>query len=335
LATDPHTSAIGHISDLLFSARAAFIWNHSRQRVAWMNASARERLRASAKDLQDALTPGSVRRFTREFETGTARRSGNRNMKLRLKGHGVFDCTLELFKLAGGDDGLIVTEREGGAKPKKSKPPPYEAAAKFTSNSERQLPAGEKSVLQLTPEELRSFHAIGRKVRRLCREKLNAVVVATSDATAAKSAPPLGDPVLPPAVQDSPALAGILSAFDLVVFLGADLRILHLTGRAQRLGWKKTAMQGMAARELIHLSDRGIFERMRMRLTSPSAQPSRDTLLVRSENGGVTVCRAVLGVWAQGEANFFLALLSLTLPQRLKHPQLSTPGKAVTSRLVA
>ena len=44
----------------------------------------------------------------------------------------------------------------------------------------------------------------------------------------------------------------------------------------------------------------------------------RDTLVLSSEAGGSIPCRAILGRCPDGNARYFLALLSLELPSRLK-----------------
>ena len=48
------------------------------------------------------------------------------------------------------------------------------------------------------------------------------------------------------------------------------------------------------------------------------AKICRDTLVLSGEAGGSVPCRAILGRWPDGNAHYFLALLSLSLPARLK-----------------
>jgi hypothetical protein len=183
----------------------------------------------------------------------------------------------------------------------------------------RGVPAG-----RLTPDEMRAFKAIGRTVRRLAKEKRQ-----HGDAAPKASAPPAPKPVRV-AGNGQAAEALLLSAFDLVLHLSGDLAIERVEGRPQIAGWRKSRMVGQPAGKVLPPQELTILHRMVKKLRA-GARNSRDTLVLSGENRECVPCRAVLGRFAEGDAGYFLALLSLELPARLKRQ----PGLAPITRLAA
>ena len=334
MAKGPTTVAGVHpLSDLLFSPRAAFIWNHTRKSVAWINPAARAAFALRLEDFSASLPPSLIRRFgqfTERKEGGTA--------KVKLAGGPNLNCSVEILKLADGQDGLIVAEagesevripaqapsRRTAAAPKKS----VRKAPSGTARPRRKSP---KTPPALTDEEMRAFKAVGRKVLRLCKEK-NHLPPAAAPLPVAPAPSPFGAGALSPD-RSAQALADVLTVFDLVLFLGENLDIVRLQGRAPRLGWRKAKLAGKTAGDLLLPFDQAILRRMCKRLSGQASKSSRDTLVVQREDGTGVPCRAVLGHWGEGGVAYFLALLSLELPARLKRPQ---PVNAVAaSRLAA
>ncbi len=327
LAASPHKAAglNDPFQDLLFSAQAAFVWDNTQRAITWMNAAARAKFCVSLKDLQAALPASTSRRFARYFDEpkGKPKRSGTAKLKIGPKA--TCDCTIEVLVLAGGHQGLIVAEADAaraaaGTAPAASPSPKHQAAAK------KQPAKPAAPAPQLTAEELRAFKAIGRTVRRLADEKLRAAK------PPAAPAPVRAAPQTPAAASAQPAPAQLFSAFDLVLFLDRNLKIVGSEGRPQRFGWRKAELQGKPAAHLLPPAERTVLHRMAKRLDSPSAQISRDALAFCDGAGAPLPCRAILGRWANGNAHYFLALLSLAMPARLKKLQ---PLACAITRLAA
>jgi hypothetical protein len=339
LATSPLTAIGGHhpLADLLFSPRAAFIWDHTQQVVAWMNAAARTKLKLSTDGLSEAIPKALHLRFAKCFAPRSRKTKTESTFELRLSRLPPFPCSIEVLKLAGDHDGLIVAEVEAAPpltdKPRRRVPhkaaPKSKAAQSQAGNAPLPSPAANRAaVAQLTPEEWRSFKAIGLKVRKLCREKEHAMSPSqpAPEATPASISP--SGKVEPSKDQALGNLRAFLSAFDLVLLLDKRFQIVRVEGRSPRLAWRKTSLQGMYASELLPSPEKTIFQRMTRRIEAQAVQACRETLVARDESGACVPCRAILGRWANGNADFFLALLSLELPHRLKRlqPQLINIG---------
>ncbi len=347
MATSPLTAIAGHhpLADLLFSPRAAFIWDHTQQVVAWMNAAARSKLKLSTEGLSEAIPKALHLRFAKCFAQRSRKTKMESTFELRIPRLPPFSCSIEVLKLAGDHDGLIVAEVEA-APSLTNKPPRRLPSGKAAPNSKplrsqaanapSPSPEGNRAaVAQLTPEEWRSFKAIGRKVRKLCREKEHAMSPSQPAPEATPASIYHSGKVEPSKEQALGNLRAFLSAFDLVLLLDKRFQIVRVEGRSPRLGWRKTSLQGMYAAELLPLPEKAIFQRMTRRVEAQAAQACRETLIARDESGACVPCRVILGRWANGNADFFLALLSLELPHRLKRlqPQLVSIGNA--SRLAA
>ena len=337
MASSPLSAASGPnpFSDLPFSSRAAFIWDHTSRSVIWLNEAARAKFQLGAAELQAAIPAPIIRRFAQCFDG--ARRKGRSAPAVTLKigAHPALGCSLEVLELAGGHEGLIVAETaaaqalpEALCPPKRTaaKPAGARAAASKPTQKPRKFPS---PVPQLTPEELRSFKAIGRKVRRLVQEKQRAGTAAPAAATP----PPARQASASTGVQALPAL--LFSAFDLVLFLDKNLDIVSSEGRPQRFGHRKSTLPGKTAAQLFLAPEQAIFARMAQRLFDSPAAIHKDTLLLADGSSAGVPARAILGRWTDGGAHYFLGLLSLGLPPRLKRLQPQAVTLPRVTRLAA
>ncbi len=323
------------IADLLFSPRAAFIWDHTARVLTWLNAAGRSKFGLGAEELQGKLAAPLVRCFGAAAKQGKA--SGDITLKAGLSP--AIPCSFEVLELAGGHKGLIVSETADIVRlpdpPKKlrSSSPKGDSANKLRSeesgsakkrpivkpcakrkNTPVPGPVRSKqaaSAGQLTPEEMRAFKAIGRTVRRLARERQRGA----NGALKAVSVPPV-EPKR--AVGDARATQVLLfSAFDLVLFLSEELVISQTEGRPQIAGWRKSQLLGQPAGRVLPPPEQTILHRMIKKLRA-GAKICRDTLVLQGEALGSVPCRAVLGHCPDGNVPYFLALVSLELPSRLK-----------------
>ena len=331
LAKSPTTVAGAHpLSDLLFSPRAAFIWNHTRKCVAWMNPAARAAFALRLEDFSASLPASLIRRFAQFAE----RKEGGA-AKVKIPGVPGLNCSIEILKLADGQDGLIVAELGEGEElqsppvPSTSRKPAKGPKKTFRKTVTRQRRTAPKTPPTLTAEEMRAFKAVGRKVLRLCEDKKQR----SKEAAAAVPLPAPSDTASSPE-RPAHALKDMLAAFDLVLFLGESLDIVGLQGQAARLGLRKAKLTGKSLGDLMLPYDRTILRRMMKKLQHQAAYGSRDALLICGENGNAKPCRAILGRWDDGDAAFFLALLSLDLPPRLRRPQ-REGSVAAAARLAA
>jgi hypothetical protein len=342
LAASPLTAAGNPFIDLLFSPRAAFIWDQTRQTIVWMNAAARAKFALSLEGLSGALPKSLINKFTEYLAKAGSGQEAARAVKLKIARHPAFDFSLDALELASGHSGLAVTET---ATPHSIPVPPLARAASRQAGPAKPQPKREKTgaaagralkrpktaAPQLTPDELRSFKAIGRAVRKLCREKR----LAPAPALVPSYALPPVEPKKPSSgrVQTLPGVA--LSAFDTVLLLDKKLDIAGVEGRPQSLGWRKTDLLGRPAGQLLLAGERGFFCRMVNKLNNTAAQSCRDTIAVADGTGTGVPCRAVLGYWEHGNAHYFLALLALRVPQRLKKLKYQPVNISNITRLAA
>jgi hypothetical protein len=325
LASSPLATVAGAhpLSDLLFSPRAAFIWNHTRKSVVWMNPAARAAFALRLEDFSASLPAGLIRRFAQFAD----RKEGG-FAKVNIPGAPILGCSIEILKLADGQDGLIVAEVEDEEERRLLPAPAYAKASKSEPKKTiKKAPAGSAKGRSKTPqtppaltaEEMRAFKAVGRKVLRLCAEK-----ECPNEPTAARGALPA--PASSESAAGSPdrlaqTLTDVLAAFDVVLFLGEGLDIVGVRGRAAQLGWRKSNLTGKTVGALLAPYDRALLRRMLKKLRSQTVYGSRDTLVVSGENGEALPCRAVAGRWEHENAAFFLAFISLEPPARLKRSQ--------------
>lgn len=332
VALSPPTIAGEHdpLSGLLFSPCAAFIWNHDRGAVAWMNSAARAKFKLGVHELSAAFSNAVIQRLTAFFDPSKRRRRAH--LKIKVAGVSQSFSTVAPLKLAGGDNGLIIAEVPEGegvaAKARQSSSSPVKPVTK-SEKPAKQTATGPAMALpppaqKLTAQEWQAFKAIGRKVRKLCREKLQGQATsAPAEHGHALRTPACCEPKPPQAAGLPDGVKTLLPAFDLFLLLDADLRISKVEGRTQRAGWRKASLQGRPIAELFSGAGRTCLKRMVSRIETDGAQISRDALAARNEAGEQWACRVTLGRWPHEGAAFFLAMISLEMPQRLKRLDIS------------
>jgi hypothetical protein len=314
--------------DLLFSPRVAFIWDSTRHTVAWMNAAARSKFDLSLKDFAEAIPPEMVRQFSECAEAAERGEQSVYILKLKLgRARRPAPYSIDALELANGHKGLIVAE--GGDARLTREPVPLQAKPKHKPRAPRRPKTLKKTAppqQQLTQEEARALKAIGRTVRKLCEEKERARALSPA-ACDAKYVP-----ARMPGTQAGPDL--LFSAFDLVLFLDADFVIVRSEGRPQRVGLCKSRLNRKAAAALLPGPEQALFQRMVKKVNS-SARICHETLAFSEEAGAGVPCRAVLGLWEGDGAHYFLALLSLKVPRRLKRFQAQVVSQPGVTRLAA
>jgi len=299
-----------------------------------MNPAARAAFALRLEDFSAALSASLIRRFAQYAD----RKVGG-FAKVKIPGAPSLSCSIEILKLADGQDGLIVAEVGDGEESRlppapsnaqKSKSEPKKTIKKAPAGSVKGRRKTPRTPPVLTAEEMRAFKAVGRKVLRLCSEKK-----CPNEPTAPGA--PLPAPASPESTAGSPdrlapTLTDVLAVFDVVLFLGESLDIVDVRGRATRLGWRKAKLTGKTVGALLAPYDRALLRRMLKKLRGQAAYGSRDPLVVCSGNGEAVPCRAVVGRWEHDNAAFFLAFISLELPARLKCAQ---PANGMASTRIA
>ncbi len=337
MAASPLTAVVNPIMDLPFSPRAAFIWDQSRQAVTWMNAAARTKFALCPDDLSSAIPASLARKFEQYPGKAAAAANPRATVKVKIAGEPALLCCVEILELAGGRPGLIVAETEAAgdsaAAPRSRSAPnrPPLTSAKLQNGMPRTKspPKARRALPQLTPEEMRSFKAIGRIVRRLCEKKQHEAIGQPKQFALASSRAPR------PAGEEKIAPVALFLAFDLVLLLDEHLNIVGIEGRPQHIGWRKSLLLGRPAVQLLPASEQSIFHRMVRKLSPDKVQLCRESVTVSDGTPSGLPCRAVLGRWANGGADYFLALMSLKLPQRLKNLHGRPLRNANVTRLAA
>jgi hypothetical protein len=297
-----------------------------------MNPAARAAFAPRLEDFSASLPASLIRRFAQFAE----RKEGG-FAKIKIPGAPGLSCSIDLLKLADGQDGLIVAEvaneegRRAAFAPTHFRTPksqPKKTAKKAAASPQKPGRKTPQTPPALTAEEMLAFKAVGRKVLRLCAEKacLKEPPAAVSPLPAPAPAPNLSrSPDRPPQ-----GLTDLLPAFDLVLFLNESLDIVGVQGRPTWLGWRKAKLARKTAGDLLAPYDRALLRRMLKKLRRQTVFGSRDALLVSSEDGNTLRCRAVVGRWEDGDAAFFLGLLLLEVPVRPKRRQrqdIAAPGR--------
>jgi hypothetical protein len=336
LAVSESLAAAGRISlaELLFSPRAAFVWHSGRRAVTWMNPAARTGFNSSIQEFTQSIPAEFAERFSRYGEIAADTGQALFFDKLKLGSRKVMHCSVDVIELMDGATGLIVAKiekpepaavliLEQAQKTKRAARPKLGPAAKKVRKKKRNL----VPVPRLTSAEQRSFKAIGRAVRKLCKEKRG-----NRSAQDGREQPciPLSLPAPP-----QPASPLLLAAFDLVLFLNDDFEIIRIEGRPQRLGWRRPSLQGKLAATILPPSEQALFYRVAKKSQAASAQILHEALIVSNESGDAVPCRAILARWPSPNAEYIFALLSLKLPQRLEKYQPQPVSIEANVRLAA
>jgi hypothetical protein len=138
-----------------------------------------------------------------------------------------------------------------------------------------------------------------------------------------------------PAARLQAGLCLPFSAFDVVLFLDEKLNIARSEGRPQCLGWRKASLLGQPAAQFLPAEEQAVLRRMVTKLASTGAQICKDTIAVWDGAGCSKPCHAILGHSGRANARYFLALLALKLPRRLKKLQHQPVSAADITQLAA
>ncbi|MBT3071107.1 hypothetical protein KKP04_09515 [Rhodomicrobium sp. Az07] len=283
-----------------------------------MNPAARASFELRAEDFTEALPKRFVRQLTRLTEGDAA---GSITLKLGVRPP--LDCFAEVLHLADGQKGLIVAETDENFCPPVALTTPKPSRRRAGRKKSLAKTGAPPPAPSLTEAEMTAFTALGRKMKRLCAEKR-------------RPAEPTIEPPLraePPA--SPPTAESLLQVFDLVLFLGRDLDIVRVSGRAARFGWKKAELHAMPVLDLLADVDRAILRRMSKRLASPRTRTASDTLWIATGEGPTLASRAALCRWPGERTAYALLLLALDPPQRLKRSRARTAPIPLASRRAA
>ncbi len=297
-ASPPSPRAQTVWSDLLFSPQPAWLWDADREAFVWANPSARERFGPDLAFLGQKLPRRTLRRLSAVARY--KRRPALSRESLPLEAGSTDELLLDLegFRLADGHAGLIVKAAPGDDKagPANAKP---SARAKTTAALRQKMaprPAAKAAAAKagpsaLTPEELAAFRAIGRKVRRLCREKRQA---ASASIFSAKPGQPAPRPsTVTPARED--AASRLVEAFDALIRIDHDGRILSLGGRLCRhAGWTLRDYRGHDLTRLAHDGEHAALRSIFARLAANPLRVASDDVLLQGRDGSVHPCRVVM-----------------------------------------
>ncbi|MBJ7543548.1 PAS domain-containing protein [Rhodomicrobium udaipurense] len=289
-----------------------------------MNPAARASFELRAEDFSEALPKRFVRLLARLTEAGIGG-----SVRLKLAGRPPLDCFAEVLHLADGEKGLVVAETDEDFRPHPAltAPPKLSGKPARSKKSRAKIAAPPPPAPSLTEAEMSAFKALGRKMKRLCAEKQS------------RPAEPPTEPSFAPLRAETPAspppAESLLQVFDLVLFLGNDLDVVRVSGRAARFGWKKAELHGMPVLDLLADADRAILHRMSRRLASLRTRTASETLWIATGEGPTLPCRAALCRWPGERTAYALLLLALDPPQRLKRSRARAAPISLASRRAA
>jgi hypothetical protein len=305
-----------------------------------MNAAAKEKLGLKLEGLTVALLKNGVSEFGEmraEADTGKA---AIRIAKIRI-GRRRLECSIEPIELSCRRPGLAISE----CAPKEAHslmpaPAPPEKLAQMRraevardagprGPAARVLPKHNLAPSPLTPSEIRSLGQIAKTVLKLAAEKQRQPDLFPR-APQAKQA---GRKRNPPEAGADPFW--FFPAFDAVLLLDEHFRIVGIKGRPSCLGRSQSGLEHRPVTDLFPEGERAIFLRMARKLRSGKSALSRETILISESSRRAIPCHAVLARQKSGDGHYFLGLLQLKLPKRLKSIAEHTVSNAKITRLAA
>lgn len=318
-------------ADLLFSSKAAWVWDAGSGEFIWASASARTRFGNDLIRFRQSLPRPTLRRLKAV--------SGFKRRPLLLKEPLALDtgdarpvlCELEGLRLVDGRLGLIV--REAAAEDVTSFHPPTKPSPRTEAPPRRQTnlrPARQKAATgakqqaqpSLSAEELACFRAVGRRVRKLCVARC-ANTHASANASSPSSPASKVREIRDEAAATRPD-ARLLQAFDAFVDLTPDGVVKAVSGRFSRsAGWGMQSYAGADIEAFACVQDQ---PRLRVLLEKAIREPARaisGELMLRSRDGRLLPCRVVFGSRLREEAlphhsaGVWMAVISLKMPPRL------------------
>lgn len=335
-------------ADLLFSPRPAWLWDADAGAFIWANSSARMRFGGDLAAMKERLPRQTARRLSAVAQFKRRPLVAKENLLIdKSAAGGDLVCDLEGLRLADGHAGLIVKEavepaprRAGGKRGSgsaKTAPAPKLVAGRRVAPkkpSRKSQPTRSPQVAHgaaghrptLSPEELASFRAIGRRVRRLCREKQRAASAPRpeSSAVALHSAKPdttARRESFQPHVL--PFDANVLQAFDAFMLVDHRRSVQSLTGRLCRTaGWTKRECCSRDVTLLACEGERARFEALFEKLAHAGRRTVADELVFEDRQGAMLPCRVILGRAGESAAGqngpfAWVAVISLKMKDRL------------------
>jgi hypothetical protein len=290
-----------------------------------MNAAARTKLGLTVQELTPSLPAMVRRKFARIARVAVTGKEADPIVEFGLAARPAALWSLDYLSLANGQHGIIVTEEDAPPEEQAQSPASQRSRNKVKKTRSKPAPLyrpltarkpplrGAGPAAQLSPDELRAFEALGRKVRKLWREKQQSAQEARKAEKPAPHKAANAD-----AAGEDQRLKDLISAFDAVLFLDEDFRVLRIAGNPRRLDWRRSDLKARPLASLFALSEHPIVAGMVKRLDRASVRTCRETLLAIGTAGAAAPCRATLGRWANGDATYFVTLVMLKLPLRLK-----------------
>lgn len=322
LATSSAKPTLPTIEDLLFSSRAAWVWDAEKQAALWANPQAR--LQMGETGAIARLLPSATRKRLGRIAS-YKRKTGLYIEPLTLPGYmrEPVRCEISPLQLADGRAGLMICANPDGArekKPKKSgnsatkreqkKPSKKIAVSLYPRGDEKQ----DQPVLPLTAAEMERFKALGRHIRSECGP---AKISSTQPSATGRSLHSRE-----PNINAGSALrASFEAAFDLVLTVSADLTVKAGRGRLLRhMGMTSKQLAGMQLTALTLVEEQGRFKKF---LTSSLASKKllNHWFLLQCKNKPPLPCRCFVFPAVAGsggtDGEKLVAIAAAAIPGRI------------------
>jgi PAS domain-containing protein len=337
-------------ADLLFSSKAAWIWDAGSGEFIWASASARARFGEDLTGFRQSLPRPTLRRL--KAVSGFKRRPLSLKEPLALRAADVQPvlCELEGLRLVDGRFGLIIREASADdvtspQSPSQRRPRnvllPQPQGTKLRPKQAAGTGAKQRSQPSLSAEELACFRAVGRRVRKLCAAR-NTQGQATADASVRSSSPACELQEITGGAPAPRPDALLLQAFDAFVELRPDGVIQTVSGRFSRsAGWGMRSYAGADVEAFAAAQDQ---PRLRALLEKAIGEPARAVsgeLMLQSRDGRLLPCRVIFGLRPTEGAlpphrgGMWMAVISLKMPPRLLRALTSGLDPAPASRRAA
>jgi PAS domain S-box-containing protein len=329
---------------LLFSPRPAWLWDADRRAFLWANAAARARFGGDLNAFQSSLPAATILRLAAIARWKRRMEATGERLDFGGKPAASLSCNLERLKLSDGHAGLLVAEaleekkerrdRAGTASGEEARRGQSKTAGKRALRSERRdrsvplRPAPAKAApapaahaaAPLAADDLAAFKAVGRKVRRLCREKVSAATHSVSRPAIQQpeQAPQANKPERPAPQLPTPG-AAIVQAFDALFRLSADGLIVSASGRLCRsAGWTPRIIEGQEAAALATAKDRERLEKLLQKGRERPERANSAEILLEGRDGQLLPSRLVLvSESGEGDQGIWMAAISLKMSPRL------------------
>jgi hypothetical protein len=330
--------------DSFLSGSAALLWDCERSVFLWINAAAGAALGCSAESLTQRLSRRTKSQLQR-LQGVDATIKASTSIKIGVPGGTPIDFNPVPMEIEGGRQGLLLTANREGEKEKRAvaksqaqaralAAPAHSGARKkrsrgpFQKNAAAADPVALKAAPapKLTEEEARAFKALGRKVRKLCRQKALALNAPKPVAVAKPKAD---------GVAALAALTLIMKAFDGFLILNSTGHITKLRGKCNRLGISSSELSGQSATALFSATTAPSLKRAFAQIARGQAQTAQLDLMLASKDGSPAPCRVTLGRWPMDESSFFLALTLAPLSTHELPKKRSPLTAEIPSRLAA